>query len=456
MEPGAVGTAPYTVHSDHMTRIHSPALLLLALTGAACSDFGTEPDRYPAEIRVAPDTVLLTHGETTTLEVTVLDQDGVPYDEVPPWAGPSWNLTDPGLLDVAPDGLATTLGPGQVVATAVLAGLGADAVVRINPTTLGVDVAFAYVTQSTQRQASDVPLVAGRGGLLRVYLTGDAPNFFLPRVVATFHRDGATVHTDTLTFDAVGIPESVDEGVLALSFDAEIPGAVLQPGTGLVIEVDPDGVVPATSASVLRHPATGEMPLDVRDVLPFRIRLVPVHQAGGLASTSDVQNAADRLRLTRDIFPIASFDLDLREPFTTEADLRTPSGWEDLVYEIAALRLDDASHRYYFGGFPVPSGSPYLGLGFVGYPVSIGEEREPETIAHEVGHNLNLPHAPCGGASDVDPDYPYANGSIGQYGWNPTARRVTLPFDTYDLMSYCDPIWISDYNYERVLAHRDT
>ena len=128
-------------------------------------------------------------------------------------------------------------------------------IVQVNPTELEVSVPFAYITQSVQRQDGDVPLVAGRDGLLRGYLEGGQPNFFEPAVRATFYRDGSEVFAQTVEKQAVGLPQDVEEGERQLTYEARIPGSVLQPGTSLVLEVDPGGVVPATSSSPAASPS---------------------------------------------------------------------------------------------------------------------------------------------------------------------------------------------------------
>ena len=40
------------------------------------------------------------------------------------------------------------------------------------------------------------------------------------------------------------------------------------------------------------------------------------------------------------------------------------------------------------------------------------------TVAHELGHNMNLDHAPCGGAAGLDGGFPYPDGSIGAWGYD--------------------------------------
>ena len=435
--------------------------VLLALLAAGCSDFATAPTRQPAEFRMTPDTVVVSEGETVQFQYTVLDEDGVEYESIPSWAAPQWTYSDASIFSVDVTGLGEALGPGEVEAVADLAGLQADALVRVNPSELGVSVAFAHLTQSTQRVQGDVPLVAGRPGLLRVYLQGDETNFFRPTVAATFLRNGQVVHAAEVTSEAPGLPERVEVGERGQSFEVPVPGSVLQPGTSLTLEIDPEGVIPATPGSTLRVPETGSLPLDVRAVRPFHVRLVPITQSlTGQTSLFESPSALDRMILTEAVFPLGAVDVDIRAPYTTDLDLNTTDGWRQLIRDVWTLRVDDGSPRYYYGGFRLPSRSPYAGLGFLSAPVSIGTDGSQHTLAHELGHNLSLPHAPCSppdvDISGVDSNYPYLGASIGQWGWDRTGDRMLDPDRVLDLMSYCDPAWISDYNYERVIAYRDT
>jgi hypothetical protein len=82
------------------------------------------------------------------------------------------------------------------------------------------------------------------------------------------------------------------------------------------------------------------------------------------------------------------------------------------------------------------------------------------TMIHELGHVHSRHHAPCGGASNPDPNFPYSNGKIGVqpiyssfYQSDSTFGAVgsTTIFGSTstmaDIMSYCPGTWFSDYNY---------
>ena len=75
------------------------------------------------------------------------------------------------------------------------------------------------------------------------------------------------------------------------------------------------------------------------------------------------------------------------------------------------------------------------------------------TLAHELGHNMGLWHAPCGRVGGVDPAYPQDDGSIGAWGYDFRGGRLVRPEDP-DLMSYCPPWWISGYHFTNAMRFR--
>ena len=96
------------------------------------------------------------------------------------------------------------------------------------------------------------------------------------------------------------------------------------------------------------------------------------------------------------------------------------------------------------------------GIGYVGYPAAVSIQNA-DTIAHETGHNLNLPHNPCsGGEGNPDLNYPYAGGNIGTWGYDIYTGALYDPAVYKDLMTYCGPEWISDYTFNKVLEYRSS
>ena len=75
-------------------------------------------------------------------------------------------------------------------------------------------------------------------------------------------------------------------------------------------------------------------------------------------------------------------------------------------------------------------------------------------MAHELGHNLSLLHAPCGGAGGADPVYPHRSGSIGAWGYDHRSGSLIDKDQAKDLMTYCEPEWVSDYHFEKAVRFR--
>ncbi len=317
--------------------------------------------------------------------------------------------------------------------------------------------AAAYLTQPVQSLQFPVPLVAGRPALLRVFVfSPDADGERMPDVRATFYHDGVQVHTVAIEGGGGAIPTELDESSLAHSANADIPGAVLQPGLEVVIEVDPDNTLDPDLGIAKRMPATGRLAVDVRRMPDFQLTLVPyLYEAkpdssileitAGMASDPEAHPLFED---TRALLPIGEFDVALHDPVVTS----TNSGYE-LMYYTEAIRLMEGRPGYWLAMLaPLPSG------GLLGVANGIGSWTSysiplSNIIAHEFGHNMNLWHAPCGGAAGPDPLFPDRNGRIGSWGYDRVRGRLYSPYAT-DLMSYCDGGWISGYHVSNSLHHR--
>ena len=314
-----------------------------------------------------------------------------------------------------------------------------------------------YLTQSIQSLEFPVPLVAGRPALLRAFVFSPfATGQPIPDVRATFYRNDEQVHTVDIEGGKAAIPTEFDESSLAHSANADIPGDVLQPGLEVVIEVDPDGASIPPLGVPQRMPAMGRLAVDVREMPDFQLTLVPfLYEAEPDSSILEITAgmASDpeghpMFKDTRALLPIGEFDVVLHDPVVTSTD-----NGVQLMRDTEAIRLMEGRPGYWLAMLaPAPQ------RGLLGVAQRIGSWTSfsfpiPRTIAHEFGHNMNLRHAPCGGAGGPDPLFPDRNGRIGAWGYDRVSGRLFSPYAT-DLMSYCRGGWISGYHVSNSLIHR--
>ncbi|MDF2692605.1 MAG: hypothetical protein K0S65_988 [Labilithrix sp.] len=79
--------------------------------------------------------------------------------------------------------------------------------------------------------------------------------------------------------------------------------------------------------------------------------------------------------------------------------------------------------------------------------VGYHSEHSRGTLAQELAHAMGRLHAPCGGPAALDRKYPYSDASIGVWGWDVLEKTFIDPSDRVDFMSYCNPVWVSDYTF---------
>ena len=314
----------------------------------------------------------------------------------------------------------------------------------------------AYLVQAVQSRAFPVPLVAGERALLRVFPTAArATGAGTPAVRARFFVDGRETHVENVPGGSGAIPTAVDEGSLATSASAEIPGRVVRPGLEMVVEVDPDGTLDPALGVARRIPAAGRLAVDVRTLPPLELTVVPFLWATAPdSSILDVVRgmAADPqghalLADVRGLLPVGALEVTAHEPV-----LSSSNDARRLMEETEAIRVLEGGGGHYLGtmagSVTGPSGAAFL-PGRAGFSIP-----EPGTIAHELGHNLGLRHAPCGGAGGPDPSFPHPDGSVGAWGYD-FARGELVDPTTPDLMSYCGPPdGISDYHFANALRYR--
>jgi hypothetical protein len=159
----------------------------------------------------------------------------------------------------------------------------------------------------------------------------------------------------------------------------------------------------------------------------------------------------------------------LNIPYVVNGD---GDGWDVVLDDLLAHRTQlMPKPNVFFYGLMAPAtsytsycgGSCTLGLSYVAdadaasdrgsigisvFQDGSGAKDAWDTLAHELGHALGREHADCGNPDGPDPSYPYRNATLGEtYGYDFDLAKLLKPKAYRDVMSYCTPVWISDYTY---------
>ena len=306
----------------------------------------------------------------------------------------------------------------------------------------------AYVVQAIQSFEFPVPLVAGRPGLLRVFASvPQVGGARMPAARATFYQRDGSERVLKVPSGNGTLTAELQEESLGGSANVEVPGDVLRPGVEMVVEVDPAGTLDPGLGVPVRIPATGRTALEVYELPPFDVTVVPfLWEADPDSSILDMTRGMtpdDSLfEETRKLLPVGAMSVTVHQPVWSSSN-----SMFDLLSETEAIRTMESGSGYWMGTMPEAGGVAFVpGRSQFSGPF-------PSTIAHEFGHNMHLWHAPCGGAGGPDPAYPNRAGRIGAWGWDRRLERLVPPARP-DLMSYCGPEWVGDYHFGRSFRWR--
>ena len=425
---------------------YAPALILIGLF-IGCLFIVPVTDVY---LNTASATIIV--GSTEQLTAAVFPVDATDLSI-------GWQSSNESVATVDANGLVSGVSPGDAEITVTTTNDAVSDICAVSVVPLNLSVASFYLTQAIQTVGQSVPLVSGRDAFLRVFVVSNVEAEVLPTVRVRLYQNGNLVDTITIDAPSDAVPTDIDESSLLASWNLNIPGATILPGLAILVDVDPDNQYLEDNESDNQFPVSGQASLlDIRQMSDFQGRLVPIQQSA-FGTTGDVTdgNKSSYLSLFRTIFPVDFLDVDVRSTYTTAAvTVDQETDWSTVLSEILQLQTDDASSRYYYGVLQASAGTPWAGLGYVGNSAAIGWDSSSSratTYAHELGHNFDRQHTPCGSPANIDPNYPFPSGNIGSWGWNSNTGQL-VDSSTADLMGYCWPKWISEYTYKGVLDFR--
>jgi hypothetical protein len=362
---------------------------------------------------------------------------------------------------------------GQTALTHPLAGGSMQATalahdVRISQLAIYQAVKIPLMDGGQEVTARNAPVVVGKQALVRVYaepLAGFAPRALIAQL---------TLSSSSEVVQSIAVRADVDaassEPALGSTLDLELPAAYVTADLRYSValyEADAKAASTGTVDPGVRWPADKDALaiLGAREAGAVHVLFVPYRYladgSGRLPQVDDNELANYRSHVHA-LYPASDIVIDVHDPVDYKGTITPETGWSDWLDFHCALRASEHPDPklIYFGSIaPADSWQDYGGgiVGISNVPgpagnygrcsVGIGFPDAAETVAHELGHSLGLPHAPCGVSGGP---YPYPDAQIGSWGYGLVSQTLKDPQQYYDMMSYCEPAFISDFNYERL------
>lgn len=216
----------------------------------------------------------------------------------------------------------------------------------------------------------------------------------------------------------------------------------------------------------------------------MRIMIVPIeYDFGGCQTQFDTsdENLSDYIDHMFQQNAVENIDVEIHDYVRVDHLDLTGNGFFQLLGEMAQLRASEQPdpNVYYYGLFDncgacigdgggctlgVANGIPGDSMGEAGSRVAIGaqflssNEVGIETFVHEIGHNQGRRHIFCPNAQaqGTDPSYPYADGKTEGWGFGVRDFQLRNGNTHYDYMSYCNPTWVSDWQWKETFQRIQT
>ena len=387
-------------------------------------------------------------------------------DEVGDDDAPDLSVLSPGSNDSMADSRSALGGCAKTQQEPLAVGL------HIREIALYQTVKVSLVNEGTWVADRSAPVVQGKKSLVRVFVDAMAGyKAHNVRGVLRLDNDG----TATELVDQRSLSASSTDAALASTFSFPVAPELLTATTQFSISLQElsctDGVGAAADA---RFPATGNQALSATEINKLEVVVVPVRVDGRVPVTIEAELANMRGALLA-YYPVPEVKVSVRTPldWTNPIDALDGASWSNLLNQIMRERRTDApgNNVYYFGLVqPAATFRSYclhgcvLGLApqttsimpsaQVALGASFADAQTYETMVHELGHAHGRGHAPCvenGEIDGVDPKYPDPTGATGSWGWDSRTNMLQPPSNK-DIMGYCEPNWISAYNYAALAA----
>jgi PKD repeat protein len=320
-------------------------------------------------------------------------------------------------------------------------GLSAEETVSVETRMPQGDLSLKTIEFGQTVVLSDLRLVEGKTALLKVSAVASKPN--LTANVEVEAKMGATVLGKQVMKGPATIPTEEAPTNLSQCFQLMLPAEWVSPGVELTVTVDPENSVVEDDERNNQK----AVPLKVGRGNVLHLTQLAVESNDGTGALLDVVPALLKA------WPFKSVEYKTRPSLKISGSLSSGNSWGSALQALAQLREADNSRRNYLGMVKIQrgQGSYIAGIGYIGNGAALSVDFDIDTVVHELGHNLNLDHAPCGGPDEPDPNFPSKQGYTLSTGFDGTKLIFAQGNkQVFDVMTYCQPVWVSAYNYAKV------
>ena len=310
------------------------------------------------------------------------------------------------------------------------------------------------------------PLIRNRPALVRVFVTPDAG--WQARTVVARLQWGSAAPKEAMATIAAASTDPLTNSTFnfqlaATDMTAQVPWSI-----SLLEAPGGTGAGATTGAKI---PADGSLAMlgTLDSGASLKIAFVPIRNNNTLPDTSaaQIKFLTDAMFAT---YPVAKIETTVRDPIDFPSPIAAMgTGWDAALNQVCMTRQTDKPARnvFYYGlvtpgpfqtycaggcveGIAVLASNP--NQDFMRCSMGIGYTNMGSGVfLQEVAHSMGRSHAPCGQPAQPDRMYPYAGAKIGVWGYDLVRQRLIDPARTVDFMSYCAPVWISDYTFGRLL-----
>jgi len=403
-------------------------------------------------------------------------------------------LSHTGIRDLQVAGAALYWGGGPAAEQGVWSlPLGASEV------TVDLRITAMEVTQAIQNLAHDVPLVAGKPTLVRLFPASDgAYTHDVPARLRAFRGGVELADSPILPLEpTLSVrSRSAERGRLEETYNFLLPREWTQGTLELRAEINPDGSI--REANLANNQRTQSVTFQRRDAMC--LEMIRVHTAPRSYSTREA-SFGSIMDAVASMYPVPGLRIrtggTIHEPqwcrtehglpYLCRGPYEMPDDSDWVLSRIWWYNLWDANEAgcdtTFYVGMVHPDGidrNGTIGTSYVGgrelwammdsSPTVLGGAFPwflpfgGPIVAHELGHSLDRRHVDCGGpdAGSIQAGYPYNRCDIGHddpagyYGTDVLDMAVIRPTVAGDLMSYAHnagkPAWPSDWTYRALMG----